>query len=161
MQGGGGTFAAAVVFPGTCRGEKSFPPHTYGYLVISALWRGGEVGQRLRGRFEEGLVPWRENVFGRNGQVNSQRFDLCMHDLCQLRVVDSGIFPGTCSLLHTFSHEICPPDAVLYLFLVAQAGVGHEGLVQAGSEELVARGVLAAEVEEFCVGSSKVRLAHL
>lgn len=38
----------------------------------------------------------------------------------------------------TFTHEIRPPDAVPYLFLVAQAGVGHEGLVQARPEELVA-----------------------
>lgn len=60
-------------------------------------------------------------------------------------------FTGRDNCLHTFSHEICPPDAILDLFLVAQAGVGHEGLVQAGSEELVARGVLAAEVEEFCL----------
>lgn len=57
--------------------------------------------------------------------------------------------------LPTFTHEIRPPDAVLNLFLVAQAGVGHEGLVQARPEELVARGVVAAEVEELCVGCAR------
>lgn len=41
-------------------------------------------------------------------------------------------------ILPTFADEICPPDAVPDLFLVAEGGVGHEGLVQAGSEVLVA-----------------------
>lgn len=107
------------------------------------------------GRFEEGLVPWRGDVFGRSKWTVLLTALRSLYTICLLAACWHIDFPGKCNLLNTFSHEICPPDAILDLFLVAQAGVGHEGLVQAGSEELVARGVLAAEVEEFCVAHAR------
>lgn len=50
---------------------------------------------------------------------------------------------------HTLLHILGPLNALPDLLVVAHAGIGAEGLVQARAEVRVAEGVLSAEVEEL------------
>lgn len=72
-----------------------------------------------------------------NGGMDTLTAPRFLYAQCQLHV-ELAVLPATGHPVPTSADEIRPPDAVPDLFLVAQAGVGHEGLVQARSEELVA-----------------------